>query len=125
PVPYNDDRYRRAIFPSSNGHGNARAMARIYAALANGGSLDGVHLISPELVEIVRTESWKDICQMTDRPFRYGTGFFLNYPPLLPFGPNDRAFGHPGAGGAIGFADPEARIAMSYSPNYMCAGAGV
>lgn len=121
----NTEAYRRAVLPSGNGHGNARAMARIYAALANGGSLDGVHLISPELMEIARTESWRGICAMTDRPFRYGVGFFLNYPPLLPFGANDHAFGHPGAGGAIGIADPEAGLALSYSPNYMCAGAGV
>src|SRR5690606_27950235 len=101
------------------------AIARVYAALERGGSLDGVHLISPALVEEIRTESWRGICGMTDRPFRYGLGFFLNYPPMLPFGSNPRAFGHPGAGGAIGIADPEAGIAMSYSPNLMCAGAGV
>lgn len=124
PVPYNDPRYRRAVFPSSNGHGNARAIARAYALLANGGRLDGVRLVSPELIEIMRTESWRGICQMTDRDFRYGVGFFLNY-PLSPFGANPRAFGHPGAGGAIGIADPEARISFSYSPNLMCAGAGV
>lgn len=125
PVPYNDERYRRAVFPSSNGHGNARAIARVYAALAQGGSLDGVTLISPELIEIARTETWRGTCQMTDREFRYGTGFFLNYPPLLPFGANDRAFGHPGAGGAIAVADPENGLAFSYSPNLMCGGAGV
>ncbi len=125
PLHYNSENYRKGVSPSSNGHGNARAIARVYAALANGGSLDGVHLISPEIMEIARTESWRGICQMTDRDFRYGVGFFLNHPPLLPFGTNDRAFGHPGAGGAIGFADPEAKLSFSYSPNFMCAGAGV
>ncbi|MBW7836934.1 MAG: beta-lactamase family protein [Sphingomonadales bacterium] len=125
PGVYNTDAFRRALFPSSNGHGNARSIARVYAALANGGSIDGVRLISPELVETARSETWKDICQMTDRPFRYGLGFFLNYAPLLPFGSNPRAFGHPGAGGAIGIADPERGLAFSYSPNFMCAGAGV
>lgn len=124
-VPYNTPEFRRAVMPSSNGHGNARAIARVYAALAEGGGLDGVHLVSPALVEDMRTESWRGICGMTDRPFRYGLGFFLNYPPMLPFGANPRAFGHPGAGGAIGIADPEAGLAMSYSPNLMCAGAGV
>lgn len=122
---YNNDDFRRAVFPSSNGHGNARAIARIYAALAAGGTLDGVQLISPELVEVARTEAWKGTCAMTDRQFRYGHGFFLNYPPLAPLGPNDRAFGHPGAGGAIGIADPEARMSFSYSPNFMTDGAGV
>lgn len=122
---YNTDEFRRAVFPSSNGHGNARAIARVYAALACGGSLEGVHLLSPELVEVARTEAWKGTCAMTGRQFRYGHGFFLNYPPLAPLGPNDRAFGHPGAGGAIGIADPEARLSFSYSPNFMTDGAGV
>ncbi|MDA5194403.1 serine hydrolase domain-containing protein [Govanella unica] len=123
--PYNTHEYRTAVFPSSNGHGNARAIARAYALLGNGGTLDGVRLLSPALIEDIRTESWRGICGMTDRPFRYGLGFFLNYPPMLPFGSNARAFGHPGAGGAIGIADPEAGLAMSYNPNLMCAGAGV
>jgi CubicO group peptidase (beta-lactamase class C family) len=117
--------FRRAVFPSANGHSNARSVARLYAMLANFGTLDGVRMLSPETVEIARTESWHGICGMTDRLFRYGVGFFLNLPPLLPFGPNPRAFGHPGAGGAIGVADPEAQLAFSYSPNRMCEGAGV
>lgn len=125
PCPFNGSDFRRAVMPSSNGHGNARAVARVYALLERGGMLDGVRLISPALVEEIRKESWRGTCGMTDRPFRYGLGFFLNYPPLLPFGANPRAFGHPGAGGAIGIADPEAGLAMSYSPNLMCAGAGV
>lgn len=121
---YNSEQYRRSLLPSGT-CGNARGIGRVYAALANGGSLDGVHLISRDLMEQARTEAWKGTCQMTDRQFRYGLGFFLNYPPLLPFGTNPRAFGHPGAGGAIGFADPENRLAFSYSPNFMCGGAGV
>lgn len=123
--PYNEPAYRRAVMPSSNGHGNARAIARVYALLERGGSLDGVRLISPALIDQIRTETWRGTCGMTDRPFRYGLGFFLNYPPLIPFGANPRAFGHPGAGGSIGIADPEAGLAMSYNPNLMCAGAGV
>jgi len=125
PDSYNSEAYRRALFPSSNGHGNARAIARIYAALAGGGTLDGVRLLSSSLIETARTETWKEICQMTDRPFRYALGFFLNHSPMSPFGRNPRAFGHPGAGGAVGIADPEAGVAFSYSPNFMCAGAGV
>ncbi len=121
---YNAEDYRRAVFPSSNGHGNARGVARIYAALACGGALDGVRLLSQEMIEEARREAWHDVCEMTDRVFRYGHGFFLNC-PMAPLGANPRAFGHPGAGGALAFADPEGRIAFSYSPNLMCAGGGV
>ncbi|MFV3131608.1 serine hydrolase domain-containing protein [Niveispirillum sp. KHB5.9] len=125
PTPYNDPAFRGSVVPSVNGHGNARAIARVYAALANGGTLDGFRLLSPTLVEAMRTESWRGTCGMTDRPFRYGLGLFLNYPPMMVFGANPRAFGHPGAGGAVGIADPEVGLSFAYSPNLMCAGAGM
>ena len=121
---YNTPGFRQGVLPSSNGHGNARGVARIYAALAQGGSLDGVLLLNPDEIEIARTLQWDGICGMTDRHYRYGMGFFLNTPPLAPMGDNMRAFGHPGAGGAMGFADPERKLAFAYSPNFMCSGAG-
>lgn len=125
PDQYNDVMMRTGLMPSTNGHGNARAVARIYAALAGGGSLDGVRLLSPETIDRMRTQSWFGQCEMTDRRFRYGHGFFLNEPLMSPMGSNDRSFGHPGAGGALGFADPENHIAFSYSPALMCAGGGL
>ncbi|MDB5459395.1 MAG: beta-lactamase family protein [Caulobacteraceae bacterium] len=121
---YNTPGFRQGVLPSSNGHGNARGVARIFAALAQGGTLDGVQLLSDPEVEVARTLQWDGICGMTDRHYRYGLGFFLNSQPLAPMGDNTRAFGHPGAGGALGFADPERRLAFAYSPNFMCAGAG-
>lgn len=125
PDHYNDRRLREGLMPSTNGHGNARAVARIYAALACGGDLDGVHLLSPATIDRLRAESWFGTCAMTDRTFRYAHGFFLNEANMSPMGTNPRTFGHPGAGGALGFADPENRIAFSYSPSLMCAGGGL
>ncbi len=122
---YNLPSFRRAVIPSGNGHSHARGTARIFALLANGGGLDGVRLLSPELIEQARTPQWDSACGLTGRPYRYGLGFFLNKPPLTPFGPNPRAFGHPGLGGAVGIADPENALAFSYSPNWLCAGEGV
>ncbi len=123
-LPFNRLDYRVAEFPSGNGHGNARAVARVYAALAAGGEIDGVRLWSPEAVGRMRSVSWEMDCGLTGRPFRMGLGLFLNSPPLQSMGPNMRAFGHMGAGGAFAFADPENGIAFAYSPNFMCAGAG-
>lgn len=125
PDVFNSTAFRKTVFPSANGHGNARAIARVYAALGNGGTLDGYRLLSQTLIDELRKPSWEGTCGLTDREFRYGLGFFVSAPPLIPFGNNPRAFGQPGAGGAIGFADPEAGLAFSYSPNQMCAGAGV
>ena len=122
---FNSEEFRRAVFASGNGHGNARAMAKIYALLAGGGELDGTRLLSSALIDKARTVQWEHNCGLTNRPFKYGLGFFLNKPPLTPMGANPRSFGHPGAGGAIGIADPEARMSFSFSPNYMCSGEGV
>jgi CubicO group peptidase (beta-lactamase class C family) len=125
PNHYNDERLRNGLMPSTNGHGNARAVARIFAALACGGSLDGVRLLSAHTVDRMREESWHGLCEMTDRIFRYGYGFFLNEPLMSPMGINPRSFGHPGAGGSLGFADPENGISFAYSPSLMCAGGGL
>ncbi len=125
PDIFNSKAFRRSIFPSASGHGNARAIARIYAALGNNGSLDGYQILSPSLIDTLRAPSWEGECGLTGRDFRYGLGFFVSCAPLTPFGDNPRAFGHPGAGGAVGFTDPEAGLAFSYSPNFCCAGAGV
>ena len=118
-----------AVFPSANGHGCARGIARIYAALANGGEIDGVRILFGKLIDELRTPAWEGVCDLTQRRFRYGLGFFLSSYPDRELGthftPNPRSFGHPGAGGAIGFCDPEAHLAFSYSPNLMCAGAGI
>lgn len=122
---FNSEEFRRAVFASGNGHGNARAMAKIYALLAGGGELGGTRLLSSALIDKARTVQWEHNCGLTDRPFKYGLGFFLNKPPLTPMGANPGNFGHPGAGGAIGIADPEARMSFSFSPNYMCSGEGV
>lgn len=122
---FNTKAFLQAVLPSGNGVGNARAVARIYAALAQGGEIDDIRLVSPTTVENMREMQWDSLCGLTERPYRYGLGFFLNKPPMVLFGPNPASFGHPGAGGAIGFADPETGLAFSYSPNFMCAGAGI
>ena len=49
---------------------------------------------------------------------RFGLGFMLPQ-PHMPLGPNPACFGHPGAGGSLGFADPEAQIGFGYTMNRM------
>jgi CubicO group peptidase (beta-lactamase class C family) len=102
--------------PSTNGHGNARAVARLYAALAGDGTLDGVRILSPE---IIATAIAEQVCAedvMLQRPTRFGLGFQLTQPERR-LGPGARAFGHFGAGGSLGFADPDARVAFGYAMN--------
>ena len=50
-IPWNQSRWHRAEVPGAGGIGSARAMARLYACLAGGGTLDGIRLLSPETLE--------------------------------------------------------------------------
>jgi CubicO group peptidase (beta-lactamase class C family) len=108
--------WRAAEVPSTNGHGNARAVARLYSALAGDGELDGVHVLAPETVARAITEQVNGSDIVLERPTRYGLGFQLTMPERR-LGPNPRAFGHFGAGGSLGFADPDARVAIGYAMN--------
>ena len=80
--------------------------------------LNGKRLMSEALVRDVLREQWAAIDAMTNRPFRFGTGFMLSCPPF-PMGGKKSNFGHPGLGGALGFGDPERRLGMSYCGNHM------
>src|SRR5258705_627903 len=113
--------HRRAEIPAINGHGNAAALARIYGALARGGELDGVRVLSPAAVERARALEAEGTDALLGVPVRMGLGFWLTQPGVagFAFGPNPGAFGHPGAGGGLGFADPSARIGFGYVTNRM------
>ena len=106
--------WRAAEMPSTNGHATARAVARIYSALACGGTLDGVRVLAPETVELAAREVSSGLDVVLDRPSRFGLGFQLTQPER-PLGPNPRSFGHFGAGGSLGFADPDHALAFAYT----------
>jgi CubicO group peptidase (beta-lactamase class C family) len=114
----NRPEWRRAEVPSTNGHGNARGIARVYSALAAGGAIDGVHILSGDsLTEATREHSFGyDL--INQRTSRFGLGFQLTQAER-PLGPNASAFGHFGAGGSLGFCDPKAGVAFGYVTNDM------
>jgi len=119
PVTLNSKAWREAEISSANGHGNARAVARIYGTIAHGGELDGVRLMSPAGIERMRTEQHNMTEVMQQRPYHQGLGVLLNTESAVWMGPNPMAFGHHGIGGSIGMADPEAKLGISYSVNRM------
>jgi CubicO group peptidase (beta-lactamase class C family) len=111
--------WREAEIPAANGHGTASALARIYGALARGGEIDGVRLLEPESIErAIAEQAAGPDAVLGGMPMRFGLGFMLRQ-DLMPFSPSPRAFGHPGAGGSIGMADPDARVGFGYTMNKM------
>jgi CubicO group peptidase (beta-lactamase class C family) len=116
PEVVNTRAWRAAEIPAGNGHTTARALARIYGALACGGTLDSVHLLQPATIAAAIVEQSAGLDAILSFPTRFGLGFMLTLPER-PFGPNPRAFGHPGRGGSIGFADLDGGIGFGYVVN--------
>jgi CubicO group peptidase (beta-lactamase class C family) len=115
----NDPAYRAAELPGSNGFGTADGLARFYASLI--GDVDaGTRLFTPETTRLARTETSAGPDRVLVAPSRFGHGYMLHgiASPLL--GPG--SFGHPGRGGALGFADPGSGLAFGYVTNGMQAG---
>lgn len=108
--------WRAAEIPSANGHATARGVARIYSALACGGAVDGVRLVEPGTIEQATAEASCGTDFVLHRPSRFGLGFQLTQPERA-LGPNRRSFGHFGAGGSLGFADPDVRLSFGYAMN--------
>jgi CubicO group peptidase (beta-lactamase class C family) len=118
-VTLNKPEWRTVEIASGSGHGNARGVARIYGALGNGGTLDGVTLMSRAQIERMITMQHDQVEALQDRPYRQALGILLNTPEAVYMGPNMRSFGHHGIGGSIGFCDPDAGIGFSYACNRM------
>ena len=111
--------WRKAEIAAANGQANARGIARIYGALANGGEIDGIRIISKNGIEAATIEEVDGSRPnlVTGRVMRFARGFGLNVEEK--YGPNPNSFGHSGAGGSVGFADPEANIGVGYAMNQM------
>jgi len=116
---FNSDAWRRAQIGSGSIHGNARSLARLWAALVRGGTLEGVEIMSPETAALASAEVCRGHDEILGVDIRFSTGYEMNAPPAHPMGPNPNAFGFWGAGGVFGFADPETRLSFGYAPNYM------
>ncbi|BAP43773.1 carboxylesterase [Pseudomonas sp. StFLB209] len=106
----NKPEWRRFQQPAANGHGNARSLAGFYSGL-----LDGSLLESELLGQMTREHSLgQDKTLLTST--RFGLGCMLDQPTVAnaTYGLGPRAFGHPGAGGSVGFADPDYDVAFGF-----------
>ncbi|MBV8977680.1 MAG: beta-lactamase family protein [Alphaproteobacteria bacterium] len=114
----NRPEWRRAEIPSTNGHGTARGVARIYEMLAAGGAIGTLCILAADTIAQACEEHSSGFDLINERPSRFGLGFQLTQPER-PLGPNRGAFGHFGAGGSLGFCDPESGVAFGYVTNDM------
>jgi CubicO group peptidase (beta-lactamase class C family) len=111
--------WRAAEIPAANGQASAMGLARLYAALSNGGALDGTHILSPGSIARMTAPATTDGRADMFLGFKdsWGMGMALNTPGI--YGANPRAFGHSGWGGSFGCADPDAGVAIGYVCNQM------
>ncbi len=120
---FNLPRVRRSVVPAATGFSTARDMARLYAAIASGGALDGAHILRPETVErMLAIEVDGEIDATFDVAVRRSLGFELG-------GLNDprrhwpgasctaRTFWHGGFGSSVCWGDADTGLAMAFLTN--------
>ncbi|PRX97688.1 serine hydrolase domain-containing protein [Allonocardiopsis opalescens] len=115
PLDHNDPAEQAAEMPSTNGICTARALARCYAALI--GEVDGHRVLSPGTLAAATAEQVRGTDRVLRIPVRIGTGFGLPTPDAFWYSPT--AFGFPGMGGSLGFADPATGLAFGYVMNHV------
>lgn len=120
----NDAGFREAEVASVASYADARSLARMYACLANGGTLGAVTLLRRATLEQFAADAFSERDVISGDPFRMALGFQKPIAGGHVFGLHDDAFGHPGFGGSVAFADPRASVGFSYLTNRLVFGAG-
>jgi CubicO group peptidase (beta-lactamase class C family) len=115
---FNKPEVRAAELPGANGVTNARSMARMYAATF--GPIDGSDagpLLTPEQVAAASTTQTSGNDRVLFLETTFGLGFMTSS-VFAPFG-GAGSYGHAGAGGSVGFADPDNGLGCAYVMNRM------
>lgn len=113
---WNTRAMRAAEVPAANGMTDARSLARLYASCI--GEVDGVRVLDAAQIDRATTQLTEGPNRvLLDLDIQFGLGFMLRS-DLLPIG-GARSFGHFGAGGSVGWADPDADLAFGYVMNRM------
>jgi CubicO group peptidase (beta-lactamase class C family) len=109
---WNTRAYHAAEIPGAGGITSATSLARLYACLANGGSLDGRQLLRPETVELGRTTISDGPEAFNGDPMRFGVGFMLAMATAQVYDQGE--FGHSGYGGQAAGAWPVRNASFTY-----------
>ena len=100
----NSEPWRRAEIPALNGHGAARAVARFYAALSEGGTLDGFTLLREATVRQMASVQCSGLDVLLGDDVSWGLGVAVD----------EYGFGMGGLGGAYGGGNLEKRVGFGY-----------
>lgn len=110
---FNLAKVRALELPWANALGSARGIAGLYQALLRPGLL-----VKPDTLALVTPrQSWTECDAVLRKPMGFSYGFVKEETQL--FSPHTESFGHPGAGGALGWADPKSQLSMGYVMNRM------
>jgi CubicO group peptidase (beta-lactamase class C family) len=113
PVVLNSIPWRRAQVPGANGFASARGLARVYGALVND---EGI--LARATVDAARTPQVVGPDLVRGEITEYGLGFIPCTAPAAPRRPSG-GFGHGGAYGSLGYADPDARLGFGFVFNQL------
>ena len=111
------ERWRRADIGAANGHGNARSVARLQSAVACGGEVDGVRLLSPQTIDRIFEVQSNGIDLVIGIPLKFGVGYSLT--------PEGRVCAWGGTGGSTVIIDVDRRITFAYVMNKMAPAAAI
>ena len=114
--------WRLADIGAANGHGNARSVARIMSVVSRGGEIDGIRLLSPGTIDLIFREQLNGTDLVLGVPLRWGIGYGLPIPVVLPWIPDERICFWGGWGGSMIVMDTDRRMTLSYIMNKMGAG---
>jgi len=115
---YNKPEVHLAVQPAGGGIATARDLARFYAMMAGGGSLDGTRILQRETVVEVTSPQSEGMDHTLERDVRRCLGLSLGD---MRMGSSEevtsKSFGHGGAGTSVGWADPDAGLAVAFITN--------
>ena len=109
-----EQRILDSVIPAANGVFTARSLARMYGALANGGRIDGIDFLSPEVLHEAGRVQRRDRDYVLGMPMRWRLGY---HQAMTLSRPAWKAFGHFGYGGSGGWADPETGLSVGFVTN--------
>ena len=126
PRDYGEEWVRKLMIPGANGHASARAVAGIYNTILTAGRNGAAEAAASKPVDVGFTPATVDQLLESAEPLWdevlrtkscFSLGFCKPADDFFVFGSSDKAFGTPGCGGALGFADPDADLSFGYVTN--------